>query len=59
MKVRVNGDLVRFNISRKVSLLSPAFLADAVRKLDHVFGELRYPDVTAPAPLLVDEAVNG
>jgi integrase len=39
--------------------LSPAFLADAVRKLDDVFGQLRYPDVTVPAPLLLDEAVNG
>jgi integrase len=28
--------------------LSPAFLAEAVRKLDGVFGELRYQDVTAP-----------
>lgn len=29
--------------------LSPAFLADAVRKLDGVFGELSYQDVTVPA----------
>lgn len=28
--------------------LSPAFLADAVGRLDAVFGELRYQDVTAP-----------
>lgn len=31
--------------------LSPAFLAEAVRKLDGVFGELRYQDVTAPKAL--------
>jgi hypothetical protein len=28
--------------------LSPAFLADAVGRLDAVFGELRYRNVTAP-----------
>lgn len=38
--------------------LSPAFLADAVRKLDDVFGELRYPDVTDLSPLFLNEAVN-
>ncbi len=27
---------------------SPAFLAEAAGKLDAVFGELRYQDVTAP-----------
>ncbi len=31
--------------------LSPAFLADAVRRLDVVFGDLRCPGVTAPKAL--------
>lgn len=31
--------------------LSPAFLAEAVGKLDGVFGEIRYQDVTAPKAL--------
>jgi hypothetical protein len=37
--------------------LNPAFLADAVSKLDGVFGELRYQDVTASErPLLAPAA---
>ena len=32
--------------------LSPAFLADAVGRLNTVFGELRYQDVTAPKALI-------
>lgn len=38
--------------------LSPGFLADAVGKLDAVFGELRYRDVTASSPLLLTAAVS-
>jgi integrase len=38
--------------------LSPAFLAEAVNKLDGVFGELRYQDVTAPQPVLLNAAVS-
>lgn len=38
--------------------LSPAFLAEAVRKLDGVFGELRYQDVTAPKALEAAVAVS-
>jgi hypothetical protein len=36
--------------------LSPAFLAEAVGRLDSVFGSFRYQDVTAPE---VFEAVAG
>lgn len=38
--------------------LSPAFLVEAVRKLDGVFGELRYQDVTAPQISLLSAAAN-
>jgi integrase len=38
--------------------LSPAFLAEAVRKLDGVFGELRYQDVTAPKALPAATSVS-
>jgi hypothetical protein len=38
--------------------LSPAFLADAVGRLDGVFGELRYQDVTAPKQLEATSAVS-
>lgn len=38
--------------------LSPAFLSDAVRKLDGVFGELRYQDVTIPKALPETTPVN-
>jgi integrase len=38
--------------------LSPAYLAEAVGKLDGVFGELRYQDVTASSPALLNAAVN-
>lgn len=38
--------------------LSPAFLAEAVNKLDGVFGELRYQDVTAPKALTSGAAVS-
>ena len=38
--------------------LSPAFLADAVGRLDAVFGELRYQDVTAPKALLAAATVT-
>ena len=38
--------------------LSPAFLADAVSKLDGVFGELRYPDVTTSEVRLLGAAVT-
>lgn len=31
--------------------LSPAFLAEAVGRLDALFGEFRYQDVTAPKAL--------
>jgi integrase len=38
--------------------LSPAFLADAVGRLDAVFGELRYQDVTAPKLLAATDSVS-
>jgi hypothetical protein len=38
--------------------LSPTFLAEAVNRLDTVFGDLRYPGVTAPRPLIEAEAVS-
>src|SRR5436305_11310055 len=38
--------------------LSPAFLSEAVNKLDVVFGGLRYQDVTAPKTLLLNAAAN-
>ena len=38
--------------------LSPAFLADAVGRLDTVFGELRYQDVTAQKAIAATAAVN-
>jgi integrase len=38
--------------------LSKQFLADAVRGLDAVFGDLRYQDVTKPVGLIEAEAVN-
>lgn len=41
--------------------LSPAFLADAIGKLDAVFGEIRYQDVTsleALTPRLALSATN-
>jgi predicted RNA-binding protein associated with RNAse of E/G family len=38
--------------------LSPAFLADAVGRLDAVFGELRYRDVTAPKQVEAISAVS-
>ena len=38
--------------------LSPAFLADAVGRLDTVFGELRYQDVTAQKQLEAMSAVT-
>ena len=38
--------------------LSPAFLADAVGRLDAVFGELCYQDVTAPKQLEALRAVS-
>ena len=38
--------------------LSPAFLAEAVNKLDGVFGELRYQDVTAPKALIAEAGVS-
>ena len=39
--------------------LSPPFLAEAVNRLDTVFGDLRYPGVTAPKALIEAEAVSG
>jgi integrase len=38
--------------------LSPAFLGDAVGRLDAVFGELRYQDVTTQKQLEVTSAVS-
>ena len=38
--------------------LSPAFLAEAVGRLDTVFGELRYQDVTVPKMLEAVAAVT-
>jgi integrase len=38
--------------------LSPAFLADAVRSLDGVFGDLRYPSVTASKALPEGTAIS-
>jgi hypothetical protein len=38
--------------------LSPAFLADAVGRLDGVFGELRYQDVTTPKALISESSVT-
>lgn len=38
--------------------LSPAFLSEAVNKLDAVFGELRYQEVTAPKTLLLNAAAS-
>lgn len=38
--------------------LSPAFLAEAVGKLDGAFGDLRYRDVTEPKALPKAVAVN-
>jgi hypothetical protein len=37
---------------------SPAALSEAVNKLDGVFGELRYQDVTAPQIPLLSAAVS-
>ena len=39
--------------------LSPTFLAEAVARLDTVFGDLRYPGVTAPKGLIEAAPVNG
>src|SRR5262249_43993201 len=36
--------------------LSPAFLAEAVGRLDDVFGQVRYQDVTAPKALAAGES---
>ena len=44
---------------RTIPHLSPAFLAEAVNKLDGIFGELRYQDVTAPKALIVEAGVSG
>jgi hypothetical protein len=44
--------------SRRREHISHAFLAEAVRKLDGIFGELRYQDVTAPKALPATIAVN-
>jgi integrase len=38
--------------------LSPAFLGEAVRSLDGVFGEFCYPGVTAPKGLLEGELLS-
>jgi len=38
--------------------LSPAFLSDAVHKLDGVFSELRYQDVTGSLELLPATAAS-
>ena len=38
--------------------ISPAFLAEAVGRLDAVFGELRYQDVTVPKMLEAVPAVT-
>ena len=38
--------------------LSPTYLAEAVNRLDTVFGDLRYPGVTAPKALIEVEAVS-
>jgi hypothetical protein len=38
--------------------LSPAFLAEAVNKLDGVFVELRYQDVTVPKMLIAEASVS-
>ena len=44
---------------RTIPHLSPAFLAEAMNKLDGIFGELRYQDVTAPKALIVEAGVSG
>jgi hypothetical protein len=49
------------HVSRMVARyhhLSPAFLADAVGRLDAVFGELRYQDVTAQKQLEATSTVS-
>jgi hypothetical protein len=38
--------------------LSPAFLAEAVGRLDEVFGAVRYQDVTAPITFAHSAAVT-
>jgi integrase len=38
--------------------LSPAFLVDAVKRLDGIFGESCYPGVTAPVALIAGESVS-
>jgi hypothetical protein len=38
--------------------LSPGFLAEAVGRLDSVFGEFRYPDVTNKKALTSGEPVS-
>ena len=38
--------------------LSPAFLVEAVGRLDLVFGKYRYQDVTAAKPLGIEATVN-
>ena len=38
--------------------LSPAFLAEAVGRLDDVFGVIRYPEVTAPKMIEATAAVS-
>jgi integrase len=38
--------------------ISPTFLAEAVNRLDAVFGDLRYPGVTVPKALIEAESVS-
>ena len=45
-------------MTARYSHLSPALLAEAVGRLDAVFGEYRYQDVTAPKTLAIEASAN-
>jgi integrase len=45
-------------MTARYSHLSPAFLAEAVGRLDDVFGAVRYQDVTAPMTLALSASVT-
>lgn len=45
-------------MAQRYQHLSPAYLADAVAKLDGVLGEIRYQDVTSPEKLLQAGKLN-
>ena len=52
------GDALKKLREARYQHLSPAFLAEAVRSLDTVFGNLCYPGVTSQEALPEPEAVS-